>query len=120
MGFYNTLPNEMRAQKLKTFSDFLKRAEIIEHALLIITEDESLECERAILELRSLNYDLPFYELNLSDNPNLKEEISAFYDIESLPTFIYFRGKKMVSKIKGYDQSNNFSRFLSTAVHLDY
>lgn len=110
----------MRAQKLRTFGDFLKRAEFIEHALLVITEDDSPSCDLAIMELRSLNYDMPFYELNLSENPNLKSELAEFYDIDTVPTFIYFRGKKVVSKIKGYDQSNNFSRFLSDAVHLAY
>lgn len=102
----------MRAQKLRTFGDFLKRAEIIEHALLVITENDSADCDRAIMELRSLNYDMPFYELNLSENPNLKSELAEICDIDVLPTFIYFRGKKVVSKINGFDQSNNFSQFL--------
>ncbi len=108
----------MKAQRLKTFGDFLKRAEIIEHALLILIEDDSEACDLAVLELRALNYDMPFYELNLSESPNLKEEISSYCDIDVLPTFLYFRGKKMVSKTKGYDHSNNFSQFLSNAVHL--
>ena len=109
----------MKAQRLKTFSDFLRRAEIIPHALLVITEDYSDDCDRAILELRSLNYDIPFYELNLSDNPNLKEELNRYYDIDGLPTFIYFRGKKMVSQIVGFDKSNNFSQFLTSAVQVE-
>ena len=105
----------MKAQKLKTFSDFLRRAEIIPHALLVITENDSDDCYRAIMELRSLNYDIPFYELNLSENPNLKDELSMFYDVEGLPTFIYFRGKKMVTQVMGFDLSNNFSHFLTDA-----
>lgn len=110
----------MKAQKLKSFSDFLKRAEIIPHALLIITEDNSTECDEAVRELRGLNFDLPFYELNLSDTPGLREELTQLYGIDTIPTFIYFRGKKMVSKINGFDKSNNFSRFLTTAIHTDY
>lgn len=111
----------MKAQRLKTFSDFLKRAEIIPQALLVITEDNCEDCDRAIIELRSLNYEIPFYELNLSDNPDLIKELEKHYDIDSLPTFIYFRGKKMISQITGFDKSNNFSQFLSSAVHqLDY
>ena len=108
----------MRAQKLKTFSDFLKRAEIIPHALLVITEDNSDDCYRAIMELRSLNYDIPFYELNLSENPNLKDELSSYYNIEGLPAFIYFRGKKMVRQVMGFDLSNNFSHFLIDAIQI--
>jgi hypothetical protein len=108
----------MKAQKLKTFGDFLRRAEIIPHALLVITEDASDDCDRAIMELRALNYDIPFYELNLSDNPNLKEELARYYDIDGLPTFIYFRGKKMISKIVGFDRSNNFTHFLSEAIQV--
>lgn len=110
----------MRAQKLKTFGDFLKRAEIIEHALLVITEEDCEECDLAIRELRSLNYDLPFYELSLSENPELKKELEGFFAVETLPTFIYFRGKRAIRKIQGYDRSNNFSRFLTEAVHLAY
>ena len=109
----------MKAQRLKTFSDFLKRAEIIPHALLVITEDDSDSCDRAIMELRSLNFEIPFYELNLTENPDLKEELSRFYEIDHLPTFIYFRGKKMISKIIGFDRSNNFTSFLTNAVHVD-
>ena len=108
----------MKAQKLKTFSDFLRRAEIIPHVLLVITEDESEDCYRAIMELRALNYDIPFYELNISDNPTLREELTRFYDIDGLPTFIYFRGKKMISKIVGFDRSNNFTHFLSEAIQV--
>lgn len=37
---------EMKAQKLKTFSDFLKRTELIPHALLVITENASEDCEK--------------------------------------------------------------------------
>lgn len=107
----------MKAQRLKSFGDFLKRAEIIPQSLLVITEDNSEDCDRAILELRSLNYDIPFYELNLSDNPDLIKEIEQHYDIDSLPTFIYFRGKKIMGQITGFDKSNNFSKFLTTAVH---
>jgi hypothetical protein len=109
----------MKAQRLKTFSDFLKRAEIIRHALLVITEDDSDACDRAIQELRSLNYDIPFYELNLSDNPNLKTELSKYYAIDELPTFIYFRGKKMTGKIVGFDKLNNFTQFLTNAVQVE-
>lgn len=110
----------MKAQKLKTLSDFLKRAEIIPQSLLVITEDDSDDCFQAILELRALNYEIPFYELNLSENPNLKIELHD-YNIEILPTFIYFRGKKMMKKITGFNPSNNFTQFLTSAVHqLDY
>lgn len=109
----------MKAQRLKTFSDFLRRAEIIPHALLVITEDDSDACDRAILELRALNYDIPFYELNISENPNLKEELNKYYDIEGLPTFIYFRGKKMMNKIVGFDKSNNITQFLTNAVQFE-
>ena len=108
----------MKAQRLKTFSDFLKRIEIIPHTLLVITEDDSNDCDYAIMELRALNYDIPFYELNLSDNPNLKEELARFYDIDGLPTFICFRGKKMISKVVGFDRSNNFTHFLSEAIQV--
>lgn len=111
----------MKAQRLKTFSDFLKRAEIIPQSLLIITKDDCEDCDRAILELRALKYEIPFYELNLSDNPNLVAELHEHYQIDSVPTFIFFRGKKMVSQITGFDKSNNFSKFLTTAFHqLDY
>jgi hypothetical protein len=106
----------MKAQRLKTFSDFLRRAEIIPHALLVITEDDSDACDNAIYELRSLNYDIPFYELNLTENPNLKDELNRYYDVDSLPTFIYFRGKKMIGQIVGFDKSNNFTQFLTSAV----
>lgn len=106
----------MKAQKLKTFSDFLKRTVIIPHALLIITEDDSVDCTQALLEIRSLNYDIPFYELNLSENPNLIKELSQFYSIDGIPTFIYFRGKKMISKVVGFDKTNNFTHFLSDAI----
>ena len=108
----------MKAQKLKSFSEFLRRAEIIPHALLVITEDESYDCDRAIIELRSLNYDIPFYELNLSENPQLKEELVGFYDLDGLPTFLYFRGKEMVSKIVGFDRPNVFNHFLTEAVQI--
>ncbi len=108
----------MKAQKLKTFNDFLKRAEIIPHALLVITKDDSNDCINAIMELRALNYDIPFYELNLSENPSLIEELSQFYEIDGIPTFIYFRGKKMISKVVGFDRSNNFSHILTEAVQM--
>ncbi len=109
----------MRAQRLRTFGDFLKRAEIIPQSLLVITNDSD-DCSRAILELKALNYDMPFYELNLSDNPNLISELSELYEIDDLPMFIYFRGKKMVSKIIGHGKNHDFSGFLTSAVNLDY
>ena len=107
----------MKAQKLRTFSDFLKRAEIIPQTLLVITKDECIECEEAVMELRSLNYDIPFYELNLSENPNLIKEIEEHYQIESVPTFLFFRGTKLIGQITGFDKSNNFTKFLTSAVH---
>lgn len=111
----------MKAQRLKTFGDFLKRVEIIPQALLVITKDDCSDCERAIKELRALRYDIPFYELNITENPNLAHELEAHYSVESLPTFIYFRGKKMISQITGFDKTNNFSQFLTNAVHqLEY
>ena len=108
----------MRGQKLKTFSDFLKRAKIIPHAVLVITEDDSYSCVNAIAELRSKKFDIPFYELNLSDNSNLREELIDFYNKEDLPTFIYFRGNEMISKIVGFDKLNNFIDSLSDAINI--
>ena len=83
----------MRGQKLKTFADFLKRATIIPHALLVITEDDSHDCVFAIIDLRAKKIDIPFYEINLSDNPNLKTELTGIFDNDILPSIIYFRGK---------------------------
>lgn len=108
----------MKAQKLRTFGDFLKRAEIIPQSLLVITNDSD-DCSSAVKELRALNYDMPFYELNLSENPNLISELSELYDIDDLPMFIYFRGKKMVSKIIGHKKNQDYSGFLTSAVNLD-
>ena len=109
----------MKTQKLKSFGDFLKRAEIIPHALLVITEDNSGVSDKAVKELRSLNLDLPFYELNVSDTPGLKGELAKLYGIDTVPTFIYFRGKKMVSKIIDLDINQNLTRFLTSAIHSD-
>lgn len=109
----------MKTQKLKSFGDFLKRAEIIPHALLVITEDHSEVSDKAVGELRALNFDLPFYELNLSDTPGLRGELSKLYGIDTVPTFIYFRGKKMVSKIIGLDLNHNLTNFLTSAIHSD-
>lgn len=109
----------MKAQRLKTFSDFLKRAEVIRHALLVIKNTDSQELSSAMAEFRSQSFGLPFYELNLLENPNLKEEMAQHYDIDVLPSFIYFRGKNMVGKLEDLGQTLNFSRFLTTAIHMD-
>lgn len=109
----------MKAQRLKTFSDFLKRAEIIRHALLVIKNNESQELSSSLAEFRSQNFGLPFYELNLLENPNLKEEMAQYYDIDVLPSFIYFRGKYMAGKLEGLEQGLDFSRFLTTTIQLD-
>ena len=108
----------MIGQKLKKFSDFLKRAEIIPQAILVITKDDSHNYIYAIAELKSKKIDIPFYELNLSDNLNLREELSGFYDNEDLPTLIYFRGNKMISKIESFDKLNNIIHSLSDAMVL--
>jgi thioredoxin-related protein len=110
----------MKAQRLKGLSDFLKRAEIIPQALLIITDDDFEDCERAISDLRSLNYELPFYELNLSENPDLRSELEEHFNLSILPTFIYFRGTKVVSQITGFSPSSSFTDFLTSAILSDY
>jgi thioredoxin-related protein len=107
----------MLAQRLKTLNDFLKRAEIIPQALLVITENDSTECVEALIELRALDYEIPFYDLSLSENPNLKNELEKYYKLDHLPTFMYFRGKRMIGQITGFSKSNNFSLFLTTLVH---
>lgn len=109
----------MRAQKLKTFGDFLKRAEIIPQSLLVLTND-SADCSEAILELKALNYDVPFYEINLSENPDLMTELSHLYGPFEFPTLLYFRGKVMIRKKIIYKQTQDFSSFLKEAVNLDY
>ena len=108
----------MRGQKLKTFSDFLKRTEIIPQALLIITKDGPHNCIYAKAELKTKIFDIPFYELNLSDNLNLREELSGFYDNEDLPTLLYFRGNQMISKVEGFDKLNNIIHILSEVIEL--
>lgn len=101
----------MKTQKLKAFEDFLKRAEIIPETLLLITENNST-CDKAIKELRSLHFEIPFYELNLSDYPNLELELSSYYSKDKLPTFVYFKGKNIVDKKEGFDKAFEFSKFI--------
>ena len=102
----------MKSQKLKAYRDFLRRAEIIPETLLVITENNSQACSRAIIELNRLEYEIPFYELNLSDNPNLEQELSHYYEKNNLPTFIYFHGKNIINKKIGFDEVTNISNFL--------
>ena len=109
----------MKAQRLKSMKDFLKRIEIIPQALLIISEDNYKLCDAAILELRALNFDLPFYELNLSESPELRVELSKQYGFEIVPTLIYFRRNKMISKLVGMSNEHDFSHFLTSAIHSD-
>jgi hypothetical protein len=101
----------MKSQKLKAFEDFLKRAEIIPETLLLITKNNSI-CDNAITELVQINYEIPFYELNLSDHPNLESELSNYYDENRLPAFVYFRGTHMVSKKDGLEKDYDLSEFL--------
>jgi hypothetical protein len=101
----------MKSQKLKAFEDFLKRAEIIPETLLLITKNNPT-CEKALGELRKLNYEIPFYELNLSEHPHLERELSNYYNKDKLPTFVYFRGKNVVSKKDGFEKAFEFSQFI--------
>ena len=107
----------MKAQRLKSFNEFLKRIEIIPQALLIISEDNSTLCGTVVEKLRALNFDLPFYELNLSETPELRDELSKLYRFETVPTLIYFRGKKMINKMVGMSEDNDLSQFLTNAIH---
>jgi hypothetical protein len=108
----------MKSQKLKAYRDFLRRAEIIPETLLVITDNNSQACNRAIKELKSLDYEIPFYELNLSDNPQLKEELASYYDQNNLPSFIYFHGKNMINKKMGFDEVTTISNFLNSSKSL--
>jgi hypothetical protein len=101
----------MKSQKLKAYEDFLRRAEIIPETLLLITKNNPT-CEKAIGELRNLHYEIPFYELNLSEHPHLESELSLYYNEEKLPTFVYFKGKNVVSKKDGLEQVFDLSKFL--------
>lgn len=109
----------MKPQKLRAFNDFLRRAAIISESLLVITENSSADCYRAISELRIVMNDIPFYEINISENPNLREELAEYYEIERLPTFIYFRGIKVVSQMVGLEKAENLSSFLNEVIHLE-
>lgn len=110
----------MKSQKLKAFNDFLRRAEIIPETLLVITMDSSLACERAIGELEELSYEIPFYELNLSENPYLEQELANYYDKDNLPAFIYFNGKNVINKKIGFDGEVNISHFLLQSMSLNH
>ena len=101
----------MKTQKLKAFEDFLRRAEIIPETLLLITENNSA-CRKVITQLDSLSFEIPFYELNLSDYPNLEGELSDYYSKDKLPTFFYFRGKNIINRKEGFDEAFEFSQFI--------
>jgi Glutaredoxin len=107
----------MKAQRLKSFKDFLKRAEIIPHALLIITKENCEDCEKAIAALRVLHYEVAIYELSLTNNPELKKELDELYQIKDLPTFLYFRGKDLSKQVDGFDGNYDFTSFLNSAIH---
>ncbi|MBY0413668.1 MAG: hypothetical protein K2Q18_05865 [Bdellovibrionales bacterium] len=100
----------MKSQKLKSLQDFLKRAEIIPETLLFISKNTP-SYEKVVDDFINIDFEIPFYELNLSEHPNLESELLRFFGHDDFPSLVYFRGKNIVNtqaRVKKGDELTEF------------
>lgn len=107
----------MKTQKLKSLNDFLRRAEIIPHAVLIVTEGHGSAYEEAMKAIGQLEYAVATYEISFLNDSLSQKDFMNSYQIHQLPVFLYFRGKQLSRQIYNFDELGGFVGSLHSMSH---